>query len=130
MQKDFEYWHGLKDSIQKDKRRPFVNERDVWFISLGTNIGFEQDGRGEKLMRPVIVVKKFNLELCWCIPLTRTQKDNNPYFMSFLLGDNGVSSAILSQIRLIDTKRMQYKIGMMPKSDFVEMKKRLQQFLT
>lgn len=129
MEKDFSQWHTLKTAIQKSEQRFHVHEREIWFCSLGLNVGYEQDGRGEKSSRPVIIVKKFNQDLSWCVPLTRTKKLNHPYFLSFSFDDKGQSSAILSQIRLIDKKRMQYKIGTMSLSDFEEMKKRLRQFL-
>ncbi len=129
MQKDFTRWHLLKNTIHGEKERPYIHERDIWFCSLGLNVGYEQDGRGKNLLRPVVVVKKFNQELCWSVPLTKTTKENHPYFLTFSFDGATKSSAILSQIRLIDAKRMHYKIGMMPLRDFKEMKKRLLQFL-
>ena len=92
------------------------------------NVGFEQDGRGEEFLRPVIILKKFNNEVCWCIPLTKTKKKNK-YYYKFLFNNEEESTVILSQIRLIDVKRLQYKIGDVPKSDFDEIKKILKQFL-
>ena len=128
MSKDFKKWHTEKCNLHKDKVRPFFHEREVWFASVGTNIGFEQDGRGERLLRPVILLKKFNNELCWGIPLTKNQKKGKYYF-SFSIANAEVSTAILSQIRLIDAKRLQYKIGDMKESDFVETKKKITQLL-
>ena len=40
-----------------------------------------------------------------------------------------VSTAILSQIRLIDCKRLQYKIGDMDQKNFDEIKEKLKQLL-
>jgi len=113
--------------LQGEKTRPFFHEREIWFCSLGENIGFEQDGRGEEFLRPVVIVKKFNQEVCWGIPLTKNQKKGRYYF-SFLLNE-ATSTAILSQIRLIDSKRLQYKIGDLSEADFMEIKKRLTQLL-
>ena len=42
MKKDFKSWHGKKESLHHEKERPFFHEREVWFCSLGVNIGFEQ----------------------------------------------------------------------------------------
>lgn len=127
MKKDYQTWHTKKEFLQDEKARPFFHEREIWFCSLGENIGFEQDGRGEEFLRPVIVIKKFNQEVCWGIPLTKKQKKGQYYFQ-FLLGEE-VSTAILSQIRLIDSKRLQYKIGDLSEADFVEIRKRLTQLL-
>lgn len=127
MQKDFQEWHIQKSSLHQDKVRAFFHEREVWFATLGMNIGFEQDGRGKNLLRPVVVLKKFNNEVLWCVPLTKSQKKGKYYF-SFTL-DKEISTAILSQIRLVDSKRLQYKIGDMTSVDFKEIKEKLKQLL-
>ena len=127
MEKDFKDWYPKKEFLHKEKVRPFFHEREVWFCSLGVNVGFEQDGRGEEFLRPMVVVKKFNNEVCWGIPLTKNQKKGKYYF-SFPM-DEEISTAILSQIMLVDSKRLQYKIGNISEDDFIEIKKRLTQFL-
>lgn len=128
MKKDFQSWHNEKSSLHNDKIRPFFHEREVWFASIGLNIGFEQDGRGESFLRPVIILKKFNNEVCWGVPLTKNQKKGKYYFQ-FKLKDKEVSTAILSQIRLVDSKRLQYKIGDMVENDFTEIKRKITQLL-
>lgn len=128
MDKDFENWYQEKKNIHHEKIRPFFHEREVWFASLGINIGFEQDGRGERFLRPVIIIKKFNNEVGWCLPLTKNQKKGKYYF-SFKFTEDTVSTAILSQIKLIDAKRLQYKLGDMPEKDFDSLKEKLKQFL-
>ena len=127
MQKDFREWQNQKSDLHENKVRAFFHEREVWFASVGMNIGFEQDGRGDKFLRPVIVLKKFNNEVLWCIPLTKNQKKGKYYFSFPLVGE--ISTAILSQIRLTDSKRLQYKIGDMRAKDFDEIKEKLKQLL-
>ncbi|MDR3558498.1 MAG: hypothetical protein P4L61_03130, partial [Candidatus Pacebacteria bacterium] len=105
-EKDFRAWHDQKSGLNENKARAFFHEREVWFASIGMNIGFEQDGRGDKFLRPVIVLKKFNNEVLWCIPLTKKPKQGKYYFSFPLVA--GESTAILSQIKLIDSKRLQY----------------------
>ena len=125
--KNFKDWNIEKSDLNENKVRAFFHEREVWFASIGVNIGFEQDGRGDKFLRPAIILKKFNNEVLWCVPLTKNQKKGKYYF-SFKL-NNGVSTAILSQIRLIDSKRLQYKIGDLTEEDFTQIKEKLKQFL-
>ncbi len=127
MTKDFQQWHTKKEFLHKEKIRPFFHEGEVWFCSLGANVGFEQDGRGVDFLRPILVVKKFNQELCWGLPLTRSQKQGQYYF-SFTL-NRQISTAILSQLRLIDGKRLQYRIGDVVADDFGTIRKRLAQLL-
>lgn len=130
MKKDYTKWMGLKTGIHNDKIRPFFHEREVWFSSLGENVGFEQDGSGEKFMRPVLILKKFNNEVVWALPLTRTNKTGKYYFKISLITDDGKidddsSTVILSQIRLVDAKRLQYKIGTVKEDEFIKLKEAL-----
>lgn len=126
-EKDFKNWHDKKESLHKEKERPFFKEGEVWFCSLGANIGFEQDGHGNDFLRPVVVMKKFNNEVLWGIPLTKSHKKSKHYF-SFQF-NNEKSTVILSQLRLIDAKRLQYKVGTIAPEHLLEIKKRLTQFL-
>jgi len=70
MKKDFHNWHTKKSDLHENKVRLYFHKRDVWFTSVGANIGFEQDGKGEEFLRPIVVFKKFNNETLWGIPLT------------------------------------------------------------
>ena len=128
MSKNFQDWHTRKSLINNNENRLFFHEREVWSASIGANIGFEQDGKGCSFLRPIIIIKKFNNEIFWCLPLTRNQKKGK-YYSSFIL-NNSISTAILSQIRLIDSKRLQYKIGDISQRDYVDIKEKLKQFLT
>ena len=125
MEKDFKKWHSEKSQIHEDKKRPFFHEREVWFASLGVNIGFEQDGRGERFLRPAVVVRKFNNEVLWAVPLTKHLKKGIYYYTVSITGRRERSAAILSQVRLIDSKRLQYKIGDVTENDFAKIKKRI-----
>jgi mRNA interferase MazF len=128
MSKNFKEWFTEKNDLHENKVRAFFHEREIWFASVGVNIGFEQDGKHEKFLRPVVVVKKFNNEVCWGIPTTKKNKKGKHYF-PFEYKESEFTTVILSQLRLIDTKRLDYKIGSMKESDFIEMKKRLITFL-
>ncbi len=130
MRKDYKKWMAQKAEINNDKKRPFFHEREVWFSSLGENVGFEQDGGGEKFLRPILILRKFNNEIVWALPLTRTDKIGKYYFPISLDGNdsnanNRQSVVILSQIRLVDTKRLQYKIGTIKEYEFIKTKEAL-----
>ena len=129
MEKDFKKWHGKKELIDEIKQRPFFHEREIWFCHIGLNIGFEQDGSGDRYLRPVLILRKFNNEVLWVLPLTKHDKKGKYYFSVMISGGMAPSAVILSQIRLIDAKRLQYKLGDMSEKDFLEVKKRLQALL-
>ena len=122
MQKNFFEWHRRKESIDMVPDRLFFHEREVWWCSLGVNVGFEQDGKGEKFARPVLIFKKFNKEIFWALPITTKIKKNR--FHSILdLKDNLPRSVILSQIRLVDAKRLLEKMGTISDENYLNIKK-------
>ena len=129
MKKDFQKWHKEKTIIQNDKERPHFHVREVWFCSVGANVGFEQDGGEERYLRPVIIIRKFNNEVLWALPCTKNVK-KGIYYYRLEIGNQGQeSTTILSQLRLIDAKRLQYNIGNISEKDFKELKKRLRALL-
>jgi mRNA interferase MazF len=129
MSKDHWSWFEKKVSVDNRVVRVFFHERDVWFCHLGINVGSEQDGKGKKVLRPIVVMKKFNNGIFWGIPTTKRRRTGKYYF-AFAYRNTMSSTAILSQIRLLDSKRLENRIGRMGRTDFSEMKKRLVSILT
>lgn len=110
MRKDFKKWHDKKMQVDDIAKRPFFHEREVWWCSLGINVGFEQDGKGERFARPVLVFKKFNNEVFWAVPLSAKIKKGQ-FYAPIELGDDLPRVVIISQLRLIDARRLMDKIG-------------------
>jgi len=130
MQKDFKKWHGQKRKVENERPRVFFSEREVWFCYLGENVGFEQDGNKEDYLRPVLIVRKFNNEIFWGIPLTKSEKrKDNRYYYSFSFVKGIMSLVVLSQIKLIDAKRLARQMGIMKDDDFEKLKKKLKELL-
>ena len=44
-QKKFDLWNIKKKEINKKEKEIQFREREIWWISIGVNIGFEQDGK-------------------------------------------------------------------------------------
>jgi len=129
MKKDYTKWHPIKTRINNaDEKRPFFHEREIWFCYLGENVGFEQDGQGDEFLRPVLILRKFNNEIFWGIPLTRTNK-NSKYYYTFTFHESGPSTAVLSQIRLVDARRLSRKIGDIAENDYEALTKKLKALL-
>lgn len=117
MQKDFQKWHFKKELIDGTKKRLFFHEREIWWRAVGVNIGFEQDGRGERFARPVLVFKKFNNEVFWAIPLS-TKIKKGKFYVPIEFGDGVPRVVIISQLRLIDAKRLMDKIGTISNNNY------------
>jgi len=127
-EKDFDRWNNEKKCVQMRGTQPFYQEREIWWCSLGVNVGFEQDGTGANFDRPVLVIRGFNKETCFCVALTG-RKRRGMYYQHLGKIEGRDASAILSQVRLVDTKRLIRKMATLPKADFAELKQRLGQIL-
>lgn len=128
MQKDFDKWNQKKKQIQLESFPPFCHSREVWWCSLGVNVGFEQDGTGERFDRPVVVIRGFNEHVFFGVALTGRKRSGKYYFPVGKI-EGREASAILSQVRLIDTKRLVRKITMLDEALFVELKEKLKKAL-
>jgi mRNA interferase MazF len=127
--KDYSIWTPVKTDINKDHAVPQgYREREVWFCSIGENIGFEEDGKGDQFIRPVLVLKIYNQFFCHVVPLSTTQKRGKFYF-AFDAGTGRQSVALLSQSRAISSARLHRKIGVMSESDFVKLKRQIRELL-
>ncbi len=105
MQKDFDGWNTIKKNVDEHAHAPLYHEGEVRWCRLGTNIGFEQDGTGDGRSRPVLIVKRFSREVCWVVPLTTSQKKNPYHFSIGMVGERD-AFVIISQLRLVDTRRL------------------------
>jgi len=122
MKKEFDIWNKQKKNINYYKERKKYHAGDVWWMHTGLNIGFEQDGKHKNFERPALVIKGFNKEVCLIVPLTTKYRDTKfcLYVGEF---DNQKNYAILSQIRLVDVKRLINQIGFVDSLKLTEIKK-------
>jgi hypothetical protein len=47
MQKDFPGWHYHKERLHAQHHTPTFQEREIWWCSVGVNIGHEMDGKNQ-----------------------------------------------------------------------------------
>lgn len=127
MSKKFDNWNDVKKSLHSEHKAVIFKERDIFWVSIGVNIGYEQDGKGEIFSRPVVIFKKYNNNLFFGVPLSTTIREGS-FFFSFDF-NNEISSALLVQGRVYDAKRLENKIGMISKNDFETLKSKLKGLL-
>ncbi|KKP46496.1 MAG: hypothetical protein UR39_C0010G0007 [Candidatus Woesebacteria bacterium GW2011_GWA1_33_30] len=119
--KNFDGWIEKKKEYHfQEKPSPMFKERDIWWVSIGINIGYEEDGKHDKFLRPVLVLKKFNRDLFLGVPMS-TKIKNNPYYIKVTIADKTVS-ALISQIRVFSAKRIQDKLAELDTNDFKNVK--------
>jgi mRNA interferase MazF len=119
--KDFDSWN-LKKKIAELEEKRLYTTREIWWCRLGVNIGFEQDGSGEEFLRPCVIIRGFGPRVCMVIPLT-TSLSKHPLRIPIGEVDTKPASALLSQVRSIDTRRLVEKIGFLDKEKFEEIRK-------
>lgn len=127
MEKDLDNWNSLKKKANAQANRASFKERDVWWCSLGANIGDEQNGKGQFFSRPVLVFKKFNRNIFLGIPLSTVIKDN-PFYHKIQFKDR-VQCIVLSQVRLLDAKRLEDRMGDLPSQQYDKVREKLKELI-
>lgn len=122
MNKNFDEWNICKKRINDSRYKRFYKERDIWWCSLGANIGSEQDGKNDQYQRPVLIVRGLSSEICIIVPITSSLK-HHPYRVSIGLIQGVDAKVIVSQLKVIDVKRLTDKICMVNSHTFDVIKK-------
>lgn len=119
--KQFLEWMRVKQRIDSsDHTLPFISEGELWWCSIGENIGVEISGKGFTFSRPVIVLKQLGRLSFYGIPTT-TKPKTGSWYVSFMV--NGSREiAVLSQARVFSSKRLGGKIGTLRLDEYEKIK--------
>jgi mRNA interferase MazF len=121
--KDFDGWNEVKKSIDASSQlRRYYHEREIWWCSLGVNIGHEYDGKNIEYRRPVLILKGLSNSSCLIVPLT-TSANTHRFRIKIGLIEGREAAAVISQIKVIDTKRLSKKICNLDSKLFEHMRK-------
>ena len=120
--KDLDGWNEKKKRIDTDGCSKRYHRREVWWCALGVNIGSEQDGSSAEYRRPVLIITGLGPDTCLVAPLTTSEREHpmRPYIG---VVDGKKARALLSQLRVIDTKRLVSKVGFLDKEIFEVIRK-------
>ena len=125
--KNFDKWNDSKKELDSLEIDFFVHPREIWWCSLGLNIGAETDGKNENFERPVIVMKVYNRESMVVLPLTTKEKNNRFHFK--IQTEERIVWAKLTQVRVISHKRLLRKVDVLDKKTFIDLHKNLKNML-
>ncbi len=120
MYKQFKKWITKKEELDNKKNSWHFHEREIFWCGLGENIGDEENGKSEVFSRPVLIIRKFNKNLFWGIPLTTKIKENQYY--TKITFKRVEQCAMITHLRLMDAKRLYDKMGQLNKKDFQKIK--------
>ncbi len=127
MEKDFDLWTGHKKKAHGANKRASFKEVEVWWCCIGANVGDEEDGKGLYFTRPVLIFKKFNQNIFLGIPLSTQIKESRFYYKLHFKGIE--QSALLSQLRIFDAKRLRERMGELPADEFNKLKEKIKQLI-
>ncbi len=129
MAKDFDAWNKLKKIFEKEERKFFAHPREIWWCSLGLNLGAEIDGKNDSFERPVLVITVYNKESMLVLPITSREKDDKFHYKIFVkIKDIKTGEYIeksvwikLTQAKVISNKRLLRKIDLISIEDFTKL---------
>lgn len=139
--KDFDGWNSLAKQLENVKsplfnsklKKYLLHPREIWFCSLGINIGVEVCGKHTMFERPILVLKKSGRQFI-CLPLTSQKPRNEDFYydISFKDPNNGVfveSYVIITTLLTLDVNRLQRKIRKLQPDTFNSILKKSKDYL-
>jgi len=115
--KRFLAWMGLKERLHELKHAPpLVSEQEIWWASVGENVGSEINGKSDLFSRPVLILKKLAHGFYFVVPTT-TQARQGSWYVGFRQQERDMV-ACLHQARAIDYRRLSSRLGKIDSDDF------------
>lgn len=127
MEKDFDGWNIRKKELESLQKLFYFKEAEIWWCSVGINVGNESCGKGETFRRPILVLKKLSATSCIAIPLTSREKVGT-WFLPITIHQKK-RWALLYQIKMINTKRFQRRLATLDEAEFYQVKEKLKTLL-
>lgn len=126
---EYDSWNEKKKILEARKVSDsfYFSDGDIWWCSLGRNIGTESYGKGEGFRRPVLVIKKLSHSSCIVLPLS-TQEKKGTWFVEVPFG-NEKRYVLLYQIKMVHVRRFQRNIGLLDREILNHVKEKLADLL-
>lgn len=116
----FDDWNIVKKNLQQKESVKFFRERQIWWCSIGQNLGSESYGKGKTFTRPVLIFKKLSGELFLGLPVTSKIKLGTWHLTIRHRGQD--ITVLYNQARVYDKKRLVDRFGEVDDSDFAKIK--------
>ncbi len=92
-----------------------VSVGEIWWCSLGENVGIEINGKGDNYLRPVLILKVFNRQHVWVVPLSSQEQSQFHIKISSL---STSVTIVVSQLRAVSTLRLFRYVNTISVDDF------------
>lgn len=123
----FDKWNEKKKKIDKEEKKLFIKQTDIWWCKLWKNIKNEIDWKWEEYTRPVLILRKLSKNDFIWIPLSSKIKKWT-WFYNYKFKWK-YFTALLSQIRMLSSSRLTNKIWQLDEKDFKDLKNKLKTLL-
>lgn len=121
MKKDFDYWNSFKKGLDIKDKYLHPKEKEIWWCSVGLNVGSEVLGKGKFLSRPVLVINAESSESFIGIPLTSKLK-NTKYACIIKTEDQKLHTALIYQVKNFDKRRLIGKAYLLNDAEYKKLK--------
>jgi mRNA interferase MazF len=120
--KRFFEWIKLKEKLHsKEHAPPLFKEGEIWWSHFGENVGTEMNGKSDLFTRPVVILKKYDRYSFLAVPLSTKHKEGT-WYVTFTHGQKR-QTAVLSQARVINYRRLKELMGKLDGNDYQDIKK-------
>lgn len=111
--KQFERWAEVARMLDAGEKSFNFHNGEIYWCSVGVNIGAEECGKGFMYCRPVLIFHKINNRLFRGILFTTTPQENDKY-TEIVKIDGEISYALITQINTYSVKRLGSKMCDLP----------------
>lgn len=125
--KEYDTWNTTKKALAKREEKFFFKTGDIWWCSVGLNIGTESYGKGGTFRRPVLVIRKLSKTSFIGIPLSTRKKVGTWFCDISIFGKT--QYVLLYQIRMFSVNRLQRRLTALDDKDFSRVKQKLEALL-
>ena len=143
--KDFESWNNYKKQLESsnspllDKKsgKYLFKEGEIWYCSIGVNVGTEICGKNKDFERPVLIIRKSKRHYI-CLPLTSQKPLNMDFYydISYQYFDEikNISTKISSFVILstplsLDVLRLSRKVKRLPDQELKIIREKLSNYI-
>lgn len=119
-------WNAVKKSIDTQKIIKKSQNKRIFWVCIGQNVGSEVFGKSGIFTRPVLVVKAFPNHTFLGVPLSsKAQNKKGKFYHKFIDSKGKMQVALLGQIRIFDAKRIETYIGKIDDENFKQIKEKI-----
>lgn len=94
--KKFSEWAKVQNDVEKRDAPTLWKVGGVFWMNQGINIGSEQDGKGPRFTRPVLIISQFSERLVLVAPVSSKIRRHRYRFKIILGGE--IRTVLLDQI--------------------------------